>query len=812
SVKNELLDSLQYKVGRDSVIALFTGDRQLDLYPYYWQVSHNFSTVSGGSQVTDEVQEQSGDRRRLRVNLGTNGRFVELLNPTGFLPSKRVNRNALQFVFEPEADSSASFLPSISDSVLIDQLYFNFERNDRRRGDVDDAIGGDADMLSRLQQGFSHRYTRSQAHALARYYLEKSAWSAANFTVDTTVVRRVGGFNAARVQFTAAQPIIGQDLNLAVTVAPTGELVEMQVDYNPETFGEEDFNEIWIFLRLIIIVLFGIGALVIFYMRIRARVIDTRSALVVAIIAGIMIPAVTLLSELDDPATLMEEGNFDLFILAVNVGLGAAFASIGYFVLAAISDSITRQYWPSKLDSFDYLRQGMLFNKPIGQTVLRSVLLMFILAGSWSLLLELFPRLYMSVHQPIFLSEGVVWPPVYLLFNNGWFSLLIILGVFSVVASQTYGQTGNRWLAGLFAALSCGIITVIPSSYGPDMESFLIFSLIGLVLMVIYLFWDLLTLLISHFLFITLISISTGWIVQNSPDMYVFVIFVVMLLVLTAGSVFAIAMGKEEKALPEYVPDYMEELAHEQRIRQELEIAREVQQSFLPVRKPDFKTIDLAAICKPAYETGGDYYDFIPLDDHRVAVAIGDVSGKGIQAAFYMTFIKGILHSLCREISSPASLLQKANKLFYDNAPRGTFISLIFGIVDTREQTFRFARAGHNPVLFLEGRNGNIRELQPDGLGLGMTPGEKFDSQMKEEVLPLQSEDLLVLYTDGFIEALNQAHQFYGTNRLTQMLKQNQDKPAEQIIRSVMHDVTNFVGKAKQHDDMTMLLFKIKNG
>ncbi|MDZ7695106.1 MAG: PP2C family serine/threonine-protein phosphatase [Balneolaceae bacterium] len=129
----------------------------------------------------------------------------------------------------------------------------------------------------------------------------------------------------------------------------------------------------------------------------------------------------------------------------------------------------------------------------------------------------------------------------------------------------------------------------------------------------------------------------------------------------------------------------------------------------------------MAAICKPAYETGGDYYDFIQLDDHRIAVAIGDVSGKGIQAAFYMTFTKGILHTLCRETESPAEVLKKANRLFYENARRGTFISLIYGIVDLRKKTFRFARAGHNPILHYAAQSQTMDLLQPSGIGLGLT-------------------------------------------------------------------------------------------
>jgi len=285
---------------------------------------------------------------------------------------------------------------------------------------------------------------------------------------------------------------------------------------------------------------------------------------------------------------------------------------------------------------------------------------------------------------------------------------------------------------------------------------------------------------------------------------------VVLMGAFLVGGFLAIAKGKEQKVLSRYVPSYVEELAQEQRIKQELQIAREVQQSFLPVQTPEFEHFELAGICKPAYETGGDYYDFMQLDDKRVAVAIGDVSGKGIQAAFYMTFIKGILHSLCREIESPAEVLKKTNRLFCDNAQRGTFISLVYGIIDLEEQTFRFARAGHNPIIRMNGANDKVDELQPKGIGLGLTKSEAFDDNIEELELNLDQEDVLVLYTDGIVEALNEAHVFYGSKRLNSKLRSNKQRTAAEILKEISEDVRSFIGEAKQHDDMTMVVMKCK--
>lgn len=270
----------------------------------------------------------------------------------------------------------------------------------------------------------------------------------------------------------------------------------------------------------------------------------------------------------------------------------------------------------------------------------------------------------------------------------------------------------------------------------------------------------------------------------------------------------AYVRGKDERALRRYVPEYIDELAQEERIRQELQIARKVQQSFLPVKTPDIEGLDIAAFCKPAYETGGDYYDFIRLDEHRIALTIGDVSGKGIQAAFYMTFIKGVLHSLCRETDSPAELLVKANRLFYDNADKGTFISLVYGIIDLEQQTFTFARGGHNPVIRINAETGAVEELRPDGLGLGLTRHALFDNNIEEIRLNLCEEDLLVLYTDGIVESLNETGYAYGNDRLVSLLKRKKEKRSAEILSALFTDVTSFIGRAEQHDDMTVVVVR----
>ena len=121
--------------------------------------------------------------------------------------------------------------------------------------------------------------------------------------------------------------------------------------------------------------------------------------------------------------------------------------------------------------------------------------------------------------------------------------------------------------------------------------------------------------------------------------------------------------------------------------------------SFLPKENPILKGIDIASICIPAFEVGGDYYDFIRLGKNKLGIIIGDVSGKGTQAAFYMTLTKGFLKAIAKHTDSPAEVLTKMNELFYENVERGRFISMIYAVVDLENKLIRIARAGHNPVI-----------------------------------------------------------------------------------------------------------------
>jgi hypothetical protein len=738
------------------------------------------------------------DENSLVLRLNSKGRWIGLHNEGDKLPLRQLNREALQYAFKE--DSTRQLWKTVPDSAWDGVLSFDVEN------------GYDVSALeipeSEKEEEEAHIFSVHELKRLGEYYLNSSAWNPEKLKLSDIQIRTLDDIRAAVLRFESSSSELAQQVSLELTVLPTGSVLNLESDYNPSAEGPSQ-SEILQLVTLAILFIFGVVALFTFFFRMKARAVDTKSSLVISIIGGLIIPTVIFLRNLES-FNLFSGGIIwsELIGVAMQMAFFGAVGSVGFFILASIGDSITRQHWQKKLVCYDYLRQGMFFNRPVGEVLLRSVVLMFVIAGLWSLLLWVTPNFYFSLDQTFLVYEAD-WAPVYLLLYNTWFSLIYILGIYLVAGSLVYARTKNRWIVALFTAVAFALVVPIPFYYGPVLEQFLVLGLLGLGMALIYLKWDFLTLLFSHYLFIGLLLVSGGWMVSSSPDLYVFISFIVFLLFITGWAIFSIVKGKEEQSLPSYVPEYVEELAQEERIKQELQIAREVQNSFLPTKTPDLEGLDIAALCQPAYETGGDYYDFIQLDDHRVALTIGDVSGKGIQAAFYMTFTKGILHSLCRETDSPAELLKKANRLFCDNARKGTFISLVYGIVDLKKKTFTFSRAGHNPILHLQAKDGKLNELQPNGLGLGLTKNASFDDNIKEVELNLAEGDLLVLYTDGIVEALNDTHQFYGGKRLLKQLKNQKNKTSQEILDVLSKDVSSFIGTAKQHDDMTIMVIKM---
>ena len=262
------------------------------------------------------------------------------------------------------------------------------------------------------------------------------------------------------------------------------------------------------------------------------------------------------------------------------------------------------------------------------------------------------------------------------------------------------------------------------------------------------------------------------------------------------------------------IKDLLLQADEKKRLEEELRIAHEIQMSLLPQGGLRMSGMSVTAISVPAREVGGDYYDFLPLDDQRFGLLIADVSGKGTSAALYMAELKGLVLSLSRIYSSPRELLIQANRLIAEHLDARSFITMTYAVVDLKSGTMTYARAGHTPLIHLPGSRGGpnlARILAPDGLVLGLRidNGETFERLLEEDTIPLQGSDLYVFFTDGITEAMNERDDLFGEMRLAGLIEQHAHLPLEELRELLLGEIRVFVGAAPQHDDMTIILLKI---
>jgi serine phosphatase RsbU (regulator of sigma subunit)/energy-coupling factor transporter transmembrane protein EcfT len=251
------------------------------------------------------------------------------------------------------------------------------------------------------------------------------------------------------------------------------------------------------------------------------------------------------------------------------------------------------------------------------------------------------------------------------------------------------------------------------------------------------------------------------------------------------------------------------------RLEQELQIARDIQMSLLPHSALNAPGMSVAALCAPAREVGGDYYDFLPLADGRVGMLIADVAGKGTSAALYMAELKGLMLSLSRIHTSPRALLIEANDIIKHHLDSRSFITMTYVVIDRVGGTLTCARAGHTPFMRIARSEGGARcvdVLAPDGmvLGLNLDGGERFERCLEELTLPIAAGDLFFFFTDGVSEAMDAEGSSFGEDRLSTFLAVHADLAPEAIRDRLIGDVAAFVQGQPQHDDITMVILKIE--
>jgi sigma-B regulation protein RsbU (phosphoserine phosphatase) len=255
--------------------------------------------------------------------------------------------------------------------------------------------------------------------------------------------------------------------------------------------------------------------------------------------------------------------------------------------------------------------------------------------------------------------------------------------------------------------------------------------------------------------------------------------------------------------------------AEKKRLEEELRIARVIQMSLLPRGPLDVPGLGITALCVPAREVGGDYYDFFHLPGDRLGILIADVSGKGTSAALYMAELKGLVLALSHRYDSPRALLIEVNRIISEHLDSRSFITITYALIDLQEGVMTFCRAGHTPLIFLPGPSSTLpaaQVLTPSGMVLGLRidgAAEKFSELLEEERVDLSPGDVIVLFTDGITEAMNPESDLFGESRLSRIVEEHGHLESGELRERIMREVEAFVGSADQHDDMTMILLKV---
>jgi len=503
-----------------------------------------------------------------------------------------------------------------------------------------------------------------------------------------------------------------------------------------------------------------------------------------------------------------------LFLLIVFLLILRPLMALFGFTTWSVGEALVRQNYGRKLTAIDGIMHGRFFTQHAAVSIFRGVCFGLMTLG---LLSGLF---WLAIHKlgcqtTIEGYHGIIDVP---------FSFLIPFLV--ALAGSILGELMFRLFSNmaLYQFIKSKIVAVLLSSvlwafyvpmfWSPNVSllpyyyEISVWFTIGLFFGFIFWKYDLLTVFVANFITMgvmqTLPMITSGaWSDQLQGIVSCFLVgspLIVMIIGFLKRDKFSFR--------PDIMPAHIRRITERVRMSRELEIARQVQMRLLPKTSPEVAGFEIRGFCNPAQETGGDYYDFIDLGNSRIGIVIGDVSGKGVPAAIYMTLTKGIVQSHADDFLSPAEVMVKVNNLLYKTIDKDSFVSLFYAVLDSKSRKVVYSRAGHNPVLHYNLKDQKCTLLEPNGIALGLEKGEIFKKVITQREVTLSKGDLLVFYTDGFTEAMNQGGDEYGEDRLKNLICKYHDKSSDQIYQILNRDIKHFIKDAPQHDDMTMVFVK----
>jgi phosphoserine phosphatase RsbU/P len=252
------------------------------------------------------------------------------------------------------------------------------------------------------------------------------------------------------------------------------------------------------------------------------------------------------------------------------------------------------------------------------------------------------------------------------------------------------------------------------------------------------------------------------------------------------------------------------EAAEKRQIEKDLAIANDVQRILLPSEEPKIDGFETAGTNLPARYLSGDYFDYIPLDEHRYGVVIADVSGKGVPAALLMAMCRSALRVLAPTADAPSEIMRRLNAQLYPDIKEDMFISMAYAVLDSRDGSVKMVRAGHDAPAVFRAKDGTIEMLKPPGMAVGIDSGRAFNRVTADFSVSLEVGDCLVFYTDGVTEALNRAGDEFGLEAMKKAIQASAPEGAAAVVRRVAEDVRAFVGDHPQHDDITLIAIRKK--
>jgi sigma-B regulation protein RsbU (phosphoserine phosphatase) len=237
--------------------------------------------------------------------------------------------------------------------------------------------------------------------------------------------------------------------------------------------------------------------------------------------------------------------------------------------------------------------------------------------------------------------------------------------------------------------------------------------------------------------------------------------------------------------------------------QEQMKVAAQIQSDLLPQKSPQIPGYEIAGMSIPAQSIGGDYYDFIPIDESRIALCLGDVTGKGLPAALLMANVQATLRGQTLVGASAKECLTRSNQLLINSKSEEKFVTLFYGVLDYQQHKLNYCNAGHD-FPYLISTSGEVKRLKEGGIMLGVIEGYPF----KEMTVPINVGDLMVVYSDGITEAMDPNLNFYEESRLFEVLKQQPGVPVKEVVEHIVSAVKTHAGSHPQSDDITVVALR----